>query len=165
MLAEATVELARSAVQSTVVARRAGGFVAANGLAPAAAVNADWTRPVEFVGRVRGAILERGPVDLSVAWVHTDGRDALTELLVLLDEAPCRLVLVLGSLAGDPREAAERLRRRLARYPRIEPSFVALGSKAQGGGRRWLTHREISAGVVECVALGRDTVVGEIVPS
>ena len=99
-----------------------------------------------------------------MVWTHTDGRASFAGLLPLLNAAPCRLIQVLGSAAADPRRGVEDLRRDLERYRHIEYRYVALGSKEEAGGRRWLTDDEISGGVLACEATARDLIVGDLVP-
>lgn len=90
---------------------------------------------------------ERGPIELAVCWIHTDAPEA--PALVAGALAPgARLVQVFGTrvwpLAEPPLQIAYRR--------------VLLG--AHGG--RWLTHEEISAGVLEAVDADRPlSVVGE----
>ena len=106
MLARATLELASEAEVATIVARNADRFVTSHGLPIESAVDADWRQAEGFLVAVGRAIDLRGPVDLAVVWLHSDEAQALEGLLPLLDAADCRLVHVLGSAAGDPRQGS-----------------------------------------------------------
>ena len=82
------------------------------------------------------AVAERGPLELAVCWVHTDGPEV--PALVAEALAPgARLLQVFGTrhwpLADVPLHVAYRQ--------------VLLGSV----GGRWLTHDEISTGVLEAI--------------
>ena len=105
-------------------------------------------RDAEHLGaELARAVAERGPIELAVCWIHTDAPDAPRIVAEAL--APgARLVQVFGTrvwpLADVPLHVAYRQ--------------VLLGSV----GGRWLTHEEISAGVLEAVAADRPLhVVGE----
>ena len=91
----------------------------------------DYRDPIGSRGRSRRAREARGPIELAVCWIHTDGPEAPRIVADAL--APgARLVQVFGTrvwpLADVPLHVAYRQ--------------VLLGSTAG----RWLTHEEISAG-------------------
>lgn len=90
----------------------------------------------ELCGALVRAADERGPIELAVCWIHTDAPEA--PRIVADTLAPgSRLVQVFGTrvwpLAEVPLHVAYRQ--------------VLLGSV----GGRWLTHEELSAGVLEAV--------------
>lgn len=148
MLAEATRWVARRASVTILVARQASRFpVEGARLRP---VDADWHAP-DFAARVGAAITENGPVGRVLLWLH-DPEPVLPWLLPLVDRA--RVVLVLGSLDGRP-----RLPDALGSV-----AVVRLGSMEAGGGRRWLSHAEISAGAIAALQDGVCRVVGELTP-
>lgn len=162
MLAGATCALAAGSVAQTLVARGAARFVAEAGLGGAVAVDADWGDTDRYVAAIGAALAGRPAVDLCVLWLHGSAWPALPGLAELLGRGPCRMVHVLGSSSGDPRAEAESARRLFEAHAAITYHSVTLGSVAEGGGRRWLTHAEISAGVLQCVERGSDIVVGEV---
>ena len=152
MLAHATVELAGKSAAQTVVARHASRFVRKHALAQAVAIDADWA-DASFLERLAAALGE--PPDLAVLWRAPDG------VFALLDRAPCRVIHVLGTGAGDLAGRIARLRESTAPLANVRHLFVALGSKPTATGRRWLHHDEISGGVLECERTSRDVIVGE----
>ena len=148
MLREATLWLARGSSTTVIVARRASAFWA-NG-SRLLAVDADWNSP-PFPSRVSAAITEAGPIATALLWLH-EPEPVLEWLLPLIGSA--RVVLVLGSMAGQPR------------LPSMPPSVatVRLGSMPATHGWRWLTHEEISAGAIAALQDCRSRVIGQLVP-
>jgi len=111
--------------------------------------------------RVAEAMLLHGPIDLAVFWIHSD---APTAFATIADEIssgaskPWRLFHVRGSAAHlDPQR------------PQVPPDClyrqVLLGFVAQPQGSRWLTHGEISGGVIEAIRSDQERfVVGLLHP-
>ena len=147
MLAAATRWLAARSAGTVLVARRASAF----DMAGAAAVDADWSDP-GFRPRVEAALDAAPSVGRALLWLH-EPAPVLPWLLPRL--AAARVVLVLGSLDGDP----------LVPATAGEVVTVRLGSIAVPGGRRWLTHAEISTAAVAALEDGRSRQVGEPVPA
>jgi MobA-like NTP transferase domain len=142
MLAVLTRSLAARGHAVTCVSRRAAR------LGPhVASVPVDYRDPEALRLVLALAMESRGSIELAVCWFHTDAPDA--PRLVAESIAPgARLVQVFGTrvwpLADVPLHIAYRQ--------------VVLGS-AEG---RWLTHEEISTGVLEAVDADRPLyVVGE----
>jgi MobA-like NTP transferase domain len=142
MLAGLTRSLAARGQAVTCVSRRAAR------LDPrVASVPVDYRDPEALRLVLTLAMESRGPIELAVCWIHTDAPDV--PRLVAESLAPgARLVQVFGTrvwpLADVPLHIAYRQ--------------VALGS-AEG---HWLTHEEISTGVLEAVDADRPLyVVGE----
>ena len=107
----------------------------------------DYRNGVQLREALARATQSRGPIELAVCWIHTDAPDAPRIVADAL--APgARLVQVFGTrvwpLADVPLHVAYRR--------------VLLGS-ADG---RWLSHEEISSGVLNAVDMDRPlTVVGD----
>ncbi len=102
-------------------------------------IEADWSEPSRFVGAVEHAVT--GTIDLLVLWCHHPYNEPVARGLVELLE-PLRVIEVVGSRALRALAAGED--------PRcVTGSFlVVLGAhRSPGGGTRWLTDEEISAGV------------------
>ena len=142
MLARATRELRERGHVVTSIARRAVQL--GRGVTPVAL---DYRDAATLREALAHATEWRGPLELAVCWVHTDGPEV--PALVAEALAPgARLVQVFGTrhwpLADVPLHVAYRQ--------------VLLGSV----GGRWLTHEEISAGVLEAIDADRPLrVVGE----
>ena len=77
-----------------------------------------------------------------------------------------RFVQVLGSAAGDPARA-DRLAAMAKAARGLDCAYqaVVLGFVIEGGGSRWLTNAEISAGVISAVESGVPfSAVGTLAP-
>ena len=146
MLQAATRWLIERSSLTIIVARRASGFAGQG--AKILPVAADWSSP-GFAGPVGAAIAAAGPIDTALLWLH-EPAPILPWLLPLIDGA--RIVLVLGSMDGCPT------------LPGTAGALttVRLGSMTAAGGRRWLTHAEISAGAIAALQDGRSRIVGEL---
>lgn len=99
--------------------------------------------------------------DLAVLWIHDSGAEAARALDEVLAGNSGLIVTVRGSqrlskLAGAP--AHERRTTGGA----VRRVTVTLGSKPQGGGRRWLTWDEMSNGVIDAICAGEDRIVGDL---
>jgi molybdopterin-guanine dinucleotide biosynthesis protein A len=135
MLAAATRALAARGHIVTSVARRPAEL--GPGIAP---VGLDYRASDDLAVALRRAVVEHGPFELAVCWIHTDAPEAPAIVADAL--APgARLVQVFGTrvwpLVDVPLHVACRQ--------------VLLGEKDG----RWLTHEEISAGVLEAVDADR----------
>jgi hypothetical protein len=165
MLAGAAQHLDACSSAQTLIARHASSFAAHPTLAHTTAVDADWHKPGVFLQAVQGALVTHGPADLCLLWLHRSASALLDPLFALLGGHPCRVIHVLGSSAGDPRESAERTRQQAGTCPRLVYHTVTLGSVREAGTRRWLTHAEIAGGAIACEQERRDVIVGEVVPA
>ena len=135
MLAGATRALAERGYLVTCVARRPAELGHGITVEPT-----DYRDPIRLRDVVVRATRARGPIELAVCWIHTDAPDAPRMVADAL--APgARLIQVFGTrvwpLADVPLHIAYRQ--------------VLLGSR-EG---RWLTHEEISAGVLGAVDADR----------
>lgn len=115
---------------------------------------ADWTDPPALVARVSDHL--DGPLELAVVWCHRPHRTEVVDLVTPLLAPSAPVVEVLGSTAlldlWDQR-------------PPHGSTFVMLGHRQlDDGTSRWLTHAEISAGVVGALdrGPGATVVVGSL---
>jgi molybdopterin-guanine dinucleotide biosynthesis protein A len=131
MLAAATRALAARGHSVTSMARRAADL--GPGVEPSAVDYRDSDRLAEALMRVQEA---RGPIELAVCWIHTDAPDAPRLVADALSPGG-RLVQVFGTRVWPVEDVPIHVAYRQ----------VLLGSH-EG---RWLTHEEISAGVVDAV--------------
>ena len=131
MLAGLTRELAERGHEVTVVARH--GVDLGRGVTVAAV---DYRDSAALARKLDDAVAERGPIDVAVAWIHTYAPDA--PQLVASRVAPGgRLFQVFGTRVWPPDAVPLHVAYRQ----------VLLGSH----GTRWLTHEEISAGILGAV--------------
>ena len=155
MLAGALRTLAPGFDEVTVVARQASAF----GLAGATPVEADWRDAEGFVNAIHLAVVARPPVSACLIWAHEAGDEAIARVLGALHPGT-RVVHVLGSSTGDPRERAHRWRDACPAH--VHHVSVALGRVRGGSSWRWLTHDEICDGALRAWRTRRDVVVGEL---
>ena len=114
----------------------------------------DYYDPTSFSAALDAAVARSGPIRLAVTWFHTLKIEAPR---LLAQRVEGRLFQVLGSAVADPAHP-ERLAtaRRVAEgLPACELRQVVLGFRIETGGSRWLTHAEISDGVLEAVRRDR----------
>ena len=107
-------------------------------------VKADWTNPTALARAAADAL--GGPADLLVAWVHREVRAAVLRAVgpLLVPDAP--VVEVHGSASANPLGGCPDPV--LDGHPTQQ---VVLGYVRHAGRTRWLTHQEISAGVLDAV--------------
>lgn len=162
MLSGATKHIDACSTSQTLIARHASAFIQQTPLANTSAIDVDWHDTDKYLNAIAQAILEHGPADLCLLWLHQSASAVLDPLLALLGEHPCRVIHVLGSSTDDPSKTADRIRQRLRNHPAVTHHTVTLGSIRDGQTRRWLTHPEIAGGVIACEQEHRDIVVGEV---
>jgi len=150
MLREATLALARRWATVSVVARRADRMP---GRPPSInPLPLDYRDTEALAGALRRAMEQHGPIRLAVCWIHSTAPGALPAVAAVLGGSgePCRLFHVCGSAAADPtrlpRPALDPL------PPNVSYRQVILGFQIEGERSRWLTHSEISQGVLQAIA-------------
>ncbi|HEY8373073.1 MAG TPA: hypothetical protein VIL00_10050 [Pseudonocardiaceae bacterium] len=104
-------------------------------------VRADWAEPDLLAAAVARVLA--GPADLLVAWVHRPYREPVLRAVAELLAPGAPVVEVHGSGAGAPGGLPDP---GVADHPTHQ---VVLGRGASG--TRWLTHAEISSGVLAVV--------------
>jgi hypothetical protein len=107
-------------------------------------VKADWTNPSALADAVGDAL--GGPADLLVAWVHREVRTGVLRAVAPLLAPGAPVVEVHGSASANPLGGCPDAV--LAGHPTQQ---VVLGYVQHAGRTRWLTHQEISAGVLDAV--------------
>lgn len=123
----------------------------------------DWNLPDRFLLEIERHIAATEPPELTVAWIHDDLlalrlADALARTGRLM-----RFFHVIGSASRNPKEVADLLLQGLKLPENAGYHQVILGAHKSGDQVRWLTHQEISAGVLEAIEAGRrQFVVGSV---
>lgn len=112
-------------------------------------VKADWSEPAALATSAAEAV--DGPVDLLVAWVHRGVRVSVLRAVapLLADGAP--VVEVHGSASANPLGGCPD-----PVLPNHPTQQVVLGYVRHAGRTRWLTHDEVSAGVLDAVRRALD---------
>jgi len=167
MLREATITLAQrsrllSAVSHSRNALRDLGQALSGAPCERRLLSLDWEQSAEFVVALQRHVAAAGPPTLVVAWLHDPDLGPALAAALSHPSLPCHFFQVLGSDAADPARAAEAPP---ANHGPLEYHRVVLGFQKTQGESRWLTHAEISAGVLEAIALGLPShVVGAVTP-
>ncbi|KPC97268.1 short chain dehydrogenase [Geobacillus sp. BCO2] len=189
MLADVSLWLVRKGYDVSVIARRRARMKqlidCAGQMASINPLLVDYRDQEALCSLISRAIQKNGTFALIIAWVHTDGNQALSTVIqknsghsrlctlyrcirrnaVIQKNSghsgPWRLFHVLGSRA-DPAEAKSELCLPVTcLYRQVQLGFVV-----EEYGSRWLTHQEISGGVID--AIRRDApfhLVGTLEPS
>jgi hypothetical protein len=170
MLREATIELAQrsgllTAVSHSRNALRDLGQALAGTPCERRLLSLDWGQRAEFLVSLKRHVAAAGAPSLVVAWLHDAALGPAVADAVALPGWRCDFYQVLGSDAADPgRSPAAHLG---ALEPRSDLGYhrIVLGFQTTEAGSRWLTHEEISAGVLEAIQhRASDHTVGVVTP-
>ena len=115
-----------------------------NGHRKALWVQASWSEPAALAEGARRAL--GGPADLLVAWVHRTERISVLRAVAPLLTPQAPVVEVHGSASANPVGGCPDPV--LDGHPTQQ---IVLGFVRHAGRTRWLTHQEISAGVLDGV--------------
>jgi hypothetical protein len=107
-------------------------------------IKADWGLPTVLTEAAREAL--GGPADLLVAWVHREVRAGVLRAVAPLLKTDAPVVEVHGSASANPVGGCPDPV--LTGHPTQQ---VVLGYVRHAGRTRWLTHQEISDGVLDAV--------------
>jgi NAD(P)-dependent dehydrogenase (short-subunit alcohol dehydrogenase family) len=164
MLAEASLWLAGRHGRVTVIGRNRDKL---NRLAARDArihpVSADYYREDAFRVALRASLDEHGPWSLVVAWIHSQEERVLamvSEERKRVADSPWSLFHVLGSSSN-----LDEIERDMIDLDGCDYHQVQLGFVIEGGRSRWLTHAEISGGVIHAIRTGaKRHLVGTLTP-
>lgn len=127
----------------------------------------DYRENERLVKELRGAVERYGPVELAVCWIHSVAPDALRLTVETLSASASSLcvVHVRGSASANPASGGPRPPEWMRKFPSVRYRQAILGFVVEGGRSRWLTHEEISDGVISAIAKGAETaIVGTVEP-
>lgn len=166
MLRAATLELADDADVVTVIARNSDRLSAVVRQAAARGgridpISVDYRDTDALVGALEDQTASYGRFGLAVCWIHGKAPGAATVVAKFLAEPPAspgRYFHVLSHTAADPDVSQRHRERVVGAAPHTTYRQVVLG-RAEGGSR-WLSHAEISAGVLEAITVDKDRIVG-----
>lgn len=164
MLAAATRWIMRHAEHVTIIGRsqnRLARIHEAEGAERATVVPLDYRNSTDLRVCLQEAARTHGPIDLVVAWIHSTAPDAIA---VIAEEvgrpaAVWRFIHVKGSASDLAAIRAEVQMPHGCAYRQ-----VMLGYQADAGRSRWLTHQEVSDGVIRAIVEDSDVTVGQLEP-
>ena len=164
MLSGVTVWLAEQGHTVSVISRHPERFTMVNIGSDLGRINpiaVDYRESDTLRQRISEAISVFGPIELAILWIHTDAPEAFGIIADEISEhenGSWPLIHVRGSRAYLHPES-----------PPVPPNClyrqVILGFVAGESGSRWLTHDEISGGVIRAIQTDSErTVVGTFEP-
>jgi short chain dehydrogenase len=109
-------------------------------------IQADYYKSDRFKEGIKQAVRDRGMFDLAATWMRSDASDSFQWLLqyIAKDDKLTELYEIKGSHASrEPFEGCDSANLKWVR--------IILGFRFEGGRARWLTHEEISDGVLEAI--------------
>ncbi|WP_152655656.1 short-chain dehydrogenase [Oceanobacillus sp. CFH 90083] len=167
MLSAASLWLADRSGKVSIIARNQGKMerltAKADSTAPITPLLVDYKDSIALKDKIRPCIRKNGPVDLVVAWIHSNSNNALDSIAheIAQESVSWKLYHVLGSSSdlSQIKEAA------IKQYPGCQYRQIQLGFILEKGYSRWLTNQEISEGVIDAVAYDREVkVIGTLEP-
>ena len=149
MLAKASVWLSKNGYHVSVIGRNPEKMqrVLIQNLTQLSPVLVDYTNSQELMEQIRHTQQKNGPIQLLVAWVHSNGPNVIPNLLEMLPETqPMDFFHVNGSSSNLQDIKAEIAIPQHVRYHQIQ-----LGFKVENGVSRWLTNDEIAGGTIKAI--------------
>lgn len=110
----------------------------------------DYREVTAFARCIAARVAEVGSPDLVLAWFHSEEPALRLAKQLAAYGTPLRFFHVLGSDDARP-DSNMRARRARFEVPGMAYRSIALGFMHDPSGSRWLTHEEISHGVIEAV--------------
>lgn len=125
----------------------------------------DYTCTDDLRKAIHQAYDQNGKIDRVVAWIHSTAPDAVNvireQITKLQQDHPWTLVLIKGSSSN----LASIIQQEEEYKDACTLQVVQLGFVIEGTTSRWLTHEEISNGVIEAIKSRKSTtVVGTLEP-
>lgn len=118
--------------------------------------------------KIHESIVEHGPVDLVIGWVHSPAIQAtplIASVIANSSPGPVRYFDVRGSAITLPHRPEDRRIKMVEPFDGIDYRRVILGFKKLNGKSVWLTNEEISDGVFAAIdADASEYIVGQVSP-
>ena len=165
MLTAATRHVATQSETLTLVARRPKRLDALD-VDAVERVAADYHATSTLIEHLEHSAKRHGAFDFGLTWIHSSADQTLLRVADMLAEQAnqTRLIDVQSSGVARPGRESER-HRYLADCDGLCYQRVVLGFVLEDGASRWLTHDEISAGVLDAIESGEDDhTVGVVEP-
>jgi len=127
-------------------------------------ISADYNEDERFRKAIRQSIAAHGPYELVVAWIHSNDItviEMISEQLNSAKDFAWRIHHLLGS-----RENAEEKLQEIAPLGNGQYCQIQLGFVLENGKSRWMTHDEISNGVIQAIREGASRhLIGTLEPA
>ncbi|MFD1064829.1 nucleotidyltransferase domain-containing protein [Oceanobacillus locisalsi] len=166
MISGASLWLADSSKVSIVARNEAKMDRVMNKSNPDSSINplfVDYRDSAALKEKIKAAIIQNGPIDLVIAWIHSNSNNALDIISyeVAKKSPSWKLYHVLGSNSNlnQMKNAAAKI------YPGCQYRQIQLGFILGKEHSRWLTNQEISHGIIDAVAYDREVkIIGTVEP-
>lgn len=123
----------------------------------------DYCNETDLHSEIKRIIHENGEIRLVVVWIHSIGKNALTivaEVISKNSKNKWKLFHVLGSSTDLKKTVQDVDIPSGCHYRQVQLGFII-----ENGYSRWLTHKEISHGIIDCIQKdARLHVVGTVEP-
>ena len=170
MLASATEKLAEHANTVTFTARSSGSISSMSQRLKQKSIShfglkLDWNHKVQFISELVEHCEKHGYPSLILAWLHDDllGPEIAYNLAGGVQNIA--FFQVRGSAAANPSSNHDAFTKSASSIEGVDFHQIVLGFVVEGNRSRWLTHAEISHGVLEAIHAGRRyTIVGTVEP-
>lgn len=121
----------------------------------------DYTNTNELAEQLQHIHQKNGPIQLVVAWIHSTGDEVIP---CLIESLPPHQTWKLFHVNGSSSKLQD-IKAKIAVPDRVDYHQILLGFKIESERSRWLTHEEISGGVIEAIQKNKsELVVGTITP-
>lgn len=163
MLTQASLWLSKNGYHVSVIGRNAEKMQRLIDQNPTriTPVLVDYTNRVELLEQLHRIQNENGPIQLVVAWIHSTGQHVIPCLTESFSHSqPWKLFHVSGSSSN-----LKEIKDKLAIPTHASYHQIQLGFKIESGISRWLTHAEISNGVIQSILEEKsEQIIGTIEP-
>lgn len=129
-------------------------------------IAADYANTKALQKKLERAVAQYDAYTHACCWIHSTALHAPVAIASLLARTSpgCVYIDICGSAAANPLQPMASNKSTIGAYPALEYRKVILGFVVEGTQSRWLTHGEISAGVLQAIEKESDTVVGVVQP-
>lgn len=152
MLADVSIWLVNQGYQVSIIARNPARMNSllerTNNKHNITPLLVDYKKDDALQAKVRAAIEKHGPIDLAIAWIHSNAPNALNVIVNEITEHQndWDLFHVLGSSSN-----LEKIKKGIPAPEGCNYYQVQLGFVLEGEFSRWLSHKEISVGVIDAI--------------
>ena len=163
MLARASIWLSENGYHVSVIGRNAEKMQILLDDNPTrmTPVLVDYTNRIELLNQLHRIQNEHGPIELVVAWIHSSGQHVIPCLTESFSHPqPWKLFHVSGSNSN-----LQEIKDKMVIPTQVSYHQIQLGFKTESGISRWLTHAEISNGVIQSILEEKsEQIIGIIEP-
>jgi len=166
MLKDVSKHLSKRVKTLSVVGRTAAKMSSLSECLNLNPILVDYTKD-HFEGHIQTAINQFGPLDLVVAWIHGSAPNATNALAnVLYDQkGMVKYFDLKGSSVANPNVSKSTSFGYFEKYPTVKYHQVILGFVRENNSSRWLSHTEISNGVIKAIESDKvKHIVGQVEP-